>query len=323
MLWNDTNNGLGAASNSFSDQVQIVNTTTGQTLASAAVLYNATSRGPLVAGGFVAQQYSLRLPNGAAGVGQLQVTVTNDVYNQVAKFNPDGTPEPNSTATVTATSTLGPSPDLKVQDGSLAVISPVNVQSGSPVTLGWEDQNIGGAAVTTSFSDYVLVQRANADNSPTDIASGYVSGNSSLAAGASSPQLFTFTLPAGATGVGIFQVTVTTDSGQTVQEFDSTGNPAFGNNSAVANFTSTLAPYPDLQVTGLAVTPGSPQSGQQLTINWNDTNTGDGMASGSWYDLVQRGEHQHGPDARQCNARRSSGGGSLGTEQARVPPVHV
>ena len=90
--WDNTNNGLGAVSNSFSDQVQIVNTTTRQTLVTAPVLYNETSRGPLSAGGFAGQQYSFQLPDGAAGTGPLQITVTNDIYNQVTEFNPTARP---------------------------------------------------------------------------------------------------------------------------------------------------------------------------------------------------------------------------------------
>ena len=50
---------------------------------------------------------------------------------------------------------------------------------------------------------------------------------------------------------------MTTDSGQTVKEYDSNGNPAYGNNTATIDVTSTLANYADLVVaTGsLAVAP--------------------------------------------------------------------
>src|SRR5262249_43898686 len=146
--------------------------------------------------------------------------------------------------------------------------NPSSPQSGGQVTVGWNDQNIGDAAVNVAFSDYVLVQRVNADNSLTTIASGYVSGDSALAAGAASPQTVSFTLPDGAPGVGNFLVSVPTDSGQTVKEYDSNGNPAYGNNTATLSFSSTLASYPDLQVLNLAVDSASVlQSGGKVVLD--------------------------------------------------------
>ena len=44
----------------------------------------------------------------------------------------------------------------------------------------------------------------------------------------------------------------------------------------------------DLQVSGLVVNPSSGvQSGNQVTIVWNDSNTGFAATSGAWYDHVQ------------------------------------
>ena len=44
----------------------------------------------------------------------------------------------------------------------------------------------------------------------------------------------------------MLQVTVTTDSGQTIPEYDSNGNLDYGNNSSTINVNSTLANYADL-----------------------------------------------------------------------------
>ena len=81
---------------------------------------------------------------------------------------------------------------------------------------------------------------------------------------------------------------MTTDSGQTVKEYDSNGNPAYGNNSANYN-RHVLDPghYPDLQVTNLTVNPRRLRSLAALfTINWNDTNTGNAAVTSSFYDQV-------------------------------------
>ena len=180
--WSDNNNGLGAASSSFTEQVQIVNTATGQTLATGSGAYSVTAEGPLAAGGSVAEQDSFTLPNGAAGAGPLQVTVTNDIYNQVTKFNPDGTPEASSTATVAPTSVLAPYPDLHV--GGLAVGSSSVLQSGGTVTIDWNDSNVGNSAANGSWYDQITVSNAITGQTLVNTSQTYA-GNSIAAGGTS------------------------------------------------------------------------------------------------------------------------------------------
>ncbi len=289
--WNDTNTGSLATSGTWNDSVTVVNTTTGATLINAATV--PYSGGSIQPGGQAAQSYSFTLPDGAAGVGSIKVIVAVNANSALAEYNTAGTASSNNTsAPLTFTSTLASYPDLVVKTGSLSV-TPTSPQSGNQMTVTWNDQNQGNAAVNTSFYDNVLVQRVNADNSLTYITSGNVNGNSTLAAGATSAQQsFTFNLPNGASGVGNFRVTVVTDNGQSVKEYDASGNPAYSNNTATTNFTSTLASYPDLVVkTGsLSVTPSSPQSGNKMTVTWNDQNQGNATVNTSFYDnvLVQR-----------------------------------
>ena len=68
--------------------------------------------GNLAAGASATQQYAFSLPNGDPGVGQIQFTVTADYDQNVS--TPAG--EPNDTATLTETSTLGPYPELVPSD---------------------------------------------------------------------------------------------------------------------------------------------------------------------------------------------------------------
>ena len=127
----------------------------------------------------------------------------------------------------------------------------------------WNDQNQGDGDASGSYLDYVLVQRVNPDNSLTYIASGTVNGPNTLAVGATGAQeSFGFNLPDGVAGVGNFKVTVTTDYYQAIPEYDSNGNPAYGNNTSTITATSTLANYADLVVTpgSLAVAPGLTRS---------------------------------------------------------------
>src|SRR5262249_42637333 len=104
---------------------------------------------------------------------------------------------------------------------------------------------------------------------------------------ATSPQLFTFSLPFGNAGAGTFLVTVTADNS------DATS----GNHSATTTFDSTLAPTPDLIVKNAslaATTVGAPlQSGSAGTVSRADSSQGsgdtsaNGSAGGSFSDYVQ------------------------------------
>ena len=185
------------------------------------------------------QSFAFTLPNGTAGTGDIRVTVTTDSGQTVKEYDSSGNPAySNNTTSTDVTSTLAKYADLIVAPGSLAV-TPSSLQSGGLATVTWIDENQGDGAVSGSYLDYVLVQRVNPDNSLTYIASGFVNGASPLAAGATSAQQsFPFTLPDGAAGVGNFRVNVTTDYYQTIPEYDSSGNPAYGNN------TSSITPPP-------------------------------------------------------------------------------
>ena len=284
--WSDTNNGLGATSGNWTDQVTVVNSTTGQTLVTANVPYNAGASGNIAANGSSPQlSYTFALPDGLAGTGGLRITVTTNVNGDLYEYNSGGTATTNNTATVTETSSLSSYADLIV--ANIAVQTPASPQSGNQVTVGWDDKNIGSATVSGAFNDYVLVQRVNPDNSLTNIAAGTLSGNATLAANSTSHQTFTFTLPDGATGAGNFLVTVTTNNGQTVKEYDNLGNTACGNNASSANFTATVANYADLKPVNIAVqSPASPQSGNQVTIGWDDKNVGTEAVSGAFNDFV-------------------------------------
>ena len=55
---------------------------------------------------------------------------------------------------------------------------------------------------------------------------------------------------------------------------------------ATTSFSSTLAAYADLSVTGLATTPVNPQSGDAMTIHWNDDNGGSAAVNQSFLDHV-------------------------------------
>ena len=290
--WTDANAGNRATTGAWTDHVTVVNNSTGQTLFTTDVPYDPTQsgNGAIAGGDSRNRSTSFTLPDGAAGVGSLVATITVDSTNTISEYNTAGNAETNNTSTAMTTSTLAAYADLQVT--GLALTPSSGIQSGNSLTATWMDKNQGNAAVNAAFNDYVLIQKVVGSNFTT-IASGFVAGNATLGAGSTSAtQSFPFTLPDGSSGTGDIRVTVTTDYGQTVKEYDASGNLAYTNNSSSTDVTSTLANYADLIVTtgSLAVTPASPQSGGALTATWKDTNQGTGAVNGTFNDyvLVQR-----------------------------------
>ena len=114
VTWNDSNTGAGDAAKAFYDRISVVNTTTGQTILTQDLYYDATQPGKAIpAGGMSAQrQYLLSLPHGDVSVGTLQVTITTDYYNQVFEYDNGTVPgghavaENNNAASASATATL-------------------------------------------------------------------------------------------------------------------------------------------------------------------------------------------------------------------------
>src|SRR5262249_52265672 len=136
-----------------------------------------------------------------------------------------------------------------------------------------------------------VVEPVDAQGNPTGppIRGGTVPGDATLGAHGSSHQQYVFNLPDGIDGTGRFRVTVMTDSGHAIEEFNNNHQPAEDNNtSAPAFVTSTLANYPDLTVTDLAVSPDSGlQSGNLVTLTWNDSNVGDAAVGAGYADVAK------------------------------------
>ena len=283
--WDDFNAGNGPTGGSWTDHVVVTNTTTGQTIATADVPYDAATEGAIAPNGSAAVSYTFQLPNGSAGAGNLLVSVTTDYYDSIIEYYPGGVGYTNNTTTITALSTLALYPDLQVSGLTVAT---ANLQSGQPETVDWNDANTGNGPVNGSFSDYVTVLNTTTGQTIASAVIPYNEGNSGpIAAGGSAAQQYTFTLPDGAPGVGQLVVTVTTNYDHQIYEYNSFGT-AYSNNTASTDVTSTLADYADLIVApgSLAVTPTIPRSPGSVTVTWNDTNQGDGAVEGAYSDSV-------------------------------------
>ena len=164
-----------------------------------------------------------------------------------------------------------PAPDLQVQN--LAVSAPGGtIQSGSPITVSWNDVNVGNLGASAGWTDRLIVTNTTTgaiiDQERLD------SGVLALAANGKLARHITLTLPAGTAGVGDLQISVTTDVDNTLGESNPTGT-ATSNNSASITATSQLAVYPDLAASDVVATPGGDYTpGANVTITWTTTNQG-------------------------------------------------
>ena len=284
--WDDTNTGTKATGSSWSDSIVIKNTTTGETLVTATVPYDATSGGAITPGQSRSRQYAFTLPDGSRGMGRISFTITVDSSNQVFENNAAGTGESNNVVTVSVDTTIAPYPDLQV--ANLRVDPPTTLLSGAGLVVSWEDWNTGDRATNGSWSDSVTLKNLTTGvvlataSIPYDPAA---SGNGPILPGQSRARQAAITLPPGTQSVGVIQFTVTADSGSTVFEWDAAGD-AESNNTATITRDAVLD-GPDLQISNLRNDPATGlQSGSALVVRWEDANSGGVATGGSWSDSV-------------------------------------
>ena len=215
------------------------------------------------------------------GVGTLAVTVALDTFNQLLEFNASGTAEANNSITINAASTIANYPDLQVVN--LGVQPPI-INSGTNLTVQWQDTNGGNGLTLTAWYDHLTISNASLGVMLLDTVVYYdpnVLGP--LTNGTARNRSASFTLPNGANGAGTLQVTVTADNFNNIFEYNPAGT-AESNNATTIAAISGIAAYPDLQVAGLSVQPSLLGSGTNLTVAWQDTNSGTAPALASWYD---------------------------------------
>ena len=99
-------------------------------------------------------------------------------------------------------------------------------------------------------------------------------------------QSYAFLLPPGAAGTGNLQFTVTTNAGNFIKEGNASGNAYSNNTSSTTVYSQLQGVFPDLTAKNLTVTPQTWQSGNTVTVGWDDVNIGDADVSGAFADAV-------------------------------------
>jgi hypothetical protein len=294
--WTDENTGSGptAAPLGWGDRVLITNTDLNRTALSTVAFYDvhAAGNGNIAANDSRNRQLSVRLPDGALGAGHLTIAVTTDFYGNVPEYNGAGTGETNNTTNLAAVSALAAYPDLQVT--GLTATPATGLQSGDSLVLSWNDNNTGNGPTTGPFYDHLTVVNtttgavlpgADLYYDPT------AAGNGAIAANDSRARQLVYTLPQGDAGTGDLQLTVTTDYYNQAFEYNAAGpggaSTAEGNNSASLTTTVTLAPYPDLAVSGVTAPSQVIGDPARVMVSWTVTNLGTGpTAADTWTDAV-------------------------------------
>ena len=225
--------------------------------------------GALAGGATYTSNQTVRLPDGL--VGDFYLIVETDAGNQVD----EGLFEADNVAVSAAAFHIDmpPYPDLRVEN--LAVAGP---DASDLYTVTWTTANRGTAPANGGLTERVFIRNATLNTVLTNVEIPFVSD-----------------LPAGATLArsalvkasvsGSYQVAVTTDSRDRFFEYDGTSHASAElNNLSQSQFAIGV----DLQVASLRIDPASAlQSGQTVTVRWDDLNTGDHAVTASWSDRVE------------------------------------
>ena len=200
----------------------------------------------------------------------------------------------------------------------LTTVPSSGLQSSESLVVEWNDTNTGTSAAVGSFYDQVLITNTTTGQ---QLASSFVHYNAAtlgdLAAGASAPEEYDFTLPNGNPGVGQIQFTVTAD-------YDSDVSTSQGETNNMASLTETaqLASYPELAASDVsAVSTASP--GQQVSVGWTLANNGAASASGPWTEQVLLATDAAGDNPTLLTAQTFSGSLPAGQSVTRSADVQL
>ncbi|MFN4170881.1 MAG: CARDB domain-containing protein, partial [Pseudorhodobacter sp.] len=268
--WRTQNDGIVAAA-AFTERLIVRNLDLGAVIA----VVDVPAAG-LAAGAGRNSQITLTLPQGAAGTGNLSLSLATDIFNTV--------PEPGAVAGIeggtVSTQVVSLSdrlPDLVVAD--VAISPPADWRPGDPVTVTWVTRNAGAATATGPWGEQLRIRNSLTNTEILLVEVPYA--GDPIAAGAEVARSFTLPWPGGRPATGAFQVTVSTDTDDVVVEGNDAGDAA-SNNSTTAVFVSA----PDLVVRNLRILESAPAAGGEVTIVWETVNQGNATTRDGWTDRV-------------------------------------
>ena len=268
--WSVVNNGANGGyyyESSWTDQVQLVNASTG-IVAFTRDVYNYAE---LAAGASYNNSVSFTVPVIVALTGgDYTVRVLVDVYNHRIEGNDDNNRIDADQPLAIAVPAV---PDLQIS----AITVPTSVAGHTGLAIDWTITNQGAAETTSGFTDRFWLVDTN--GSATYLGEAYQ--YSALAPGASLTRTQSFTVPH-TLAVGTYQVRIATDHYGGINELQGEDN----NLALSAQFQVTTAIIADLQIQDISA-PAGITLGQAVTVEWIGVNQGTGATTGGWYDRIE------------------------------------
>lgn len=317
VAWTESNTGSAAAQAVYRTRVVLRNVATGDTLSTHELVF-APGTAALGVAGSIQRSLTIRLPEGAPGIGQIVAIVTVDVDNAVAEGVSENQAENNNAAEAQFTAVRAATPDLTVKD--VAVSPAGGYTPGQAVTISWITANAGDRTVSASFFETVNIRNTRTNQIVATRRVAFdTTAEGSLGPLGEKARSVTLAWPDGTNAGGDFQVVVSTDSDNTVVEA-APGINAEQNNTA----SLTLRSAPDLAVSNFRITSAIVQSGGLVTLSWTEANLGNAPTTAGWTDMVYvYNLTQGGSYIASGNAAYDpvTGGGPIGVGESRQRSV--
>ncbi|HMJ91433.1 MAG TPA: CARDB domain-containing protein, partial [Candidatus Acidoferrum sp.] len=261
--WVITNLGTAPITGDFYDRVQVRNLTLGTAIRDQSFYLNpsAEPEGPIAPGQSREHTATFELPDGLAGVGNIEVALSLDWGNRIFEFRDGVDAEANNGSNIVRTSTLALYPDLVVSN----VTAPPTGLPGQPITVGWTVRNSGTAVAPASWSDQVFLVDDASPGSAQLI--GTFSFTNTIAVGVSSNVTQSVTLPFFA--VGTRRLAVRANSGSAFYE------PDFANNYRTSITTIALSPRLEFTLNRTSVPESGSSNSVVATVLRNSSTAGD------------------------------------------------
>ncbi len=271
---------MQTATGLFHDRIVVVNDTTGETILDTVLPYSPAVEGFVPANGSVDRDYVFVLPDGPAGTGNLVITITTDVDNEVLEGFVGDLHENNNTSSGSASSSLNAYPDLIVDNISL---DPASAGLGGEFTVNWQIRNVGQATTQGSFKELVQIVNTTSGQTIFEEQITYISlFYGEIAAGEFRDRDLIIALPDAASAIGQLEVIVTTDAQNEIFEHNATGD-AESNNVSTGAAITLLAP--DLTIAPQLSTLAA-NFGDTINVDYAVVNAGDGPTTQNIVDRV-------------------------------------
>lgn len=276
--WRTYNVGNVPALLSFWETVQIRNVDRDLAIAQDQPLYDASTN-PIPFGSFRERSLRIRIPDGVNGAGLLRAVVTADSSGVYYEAQDGG--ESNNSGSGDAPSVLPAYPDLRVAGVS---IGGTPLITGGTALIRWAVTNTGTAPTTGAWVDTIQVRRVSNGETVVNLGTPLTPEGTVLAPGQSLARELAWTIPDAPYYTGEFDFVVKADGGLYVFEY-SPSEDAEQNNTGSARATITLAPQPNLTVTGVSG-PATARPGSTVTVRYTVRNPGAAATSAAFRETL-------------------------------------